>query len=117
MYDVKPEVFQALKTIPDVAKIVDSYPTSFAEMPLISFYEQTNRDEITALPGVLTNVTIQIDVWHNQSTGDLARAVNAAMNALGLRREFAADLNETGIKRKTMRYRGIVDSRTNHVNQ
>lgn len=117
MYDAKPEIFTLLKSIPDVT-VTDTFPKGVAETPRITFYELANLDPLKISNGPLSEIAIQIDVWHKSSTGNLAAAVNTKMNSLGFRREFAADIPDpSGIKRKTMRYGGKVDSRTNLVHQ
>lgn len=117
MYDAKPEIYSLLKTIPDVT-VTDVFPKGVAETPRITFYELANLDPLKISSGPLSDIAIQVDVWHKSSTGTLAAAVNARMNSLGFRREFAADIPDpSGIKRKTMRFGGKVDSRTKLVHQ
>ncbi|WP_059050851.1 hypothetical protein [Paenibacillus senegalimassiliensis] len=117
MYDVKPEVLSLLETIPEV-NVVGEYPKEFAQLPLISFYELTNKESEPKLPGVLTEVSLQIDVWSKRSTGSLAQQVNTLLNSIGFRRQTARDISDpSGVNRKTMRYRGIIDARTKRVTQ
>lgn len=112
MFDVKPYVFKALKSIEGVT-VSDAYPSDFSKLPHISFYEMKNEEGINAIPGRLSDVVVVIDIWHNRSTGSLAQHVNEKMNSLGLRREFAMDVPDpSGIKHKTMRYRGKIDCKT-----
>lgn len=119
MYDAKPDVLNVLETIPNVT-VSGDFPAKGAKMPHISFYELANAELYTASDtvGLLTEVAIQIDVWHNNSTGALAKQVNEKMNSIGFRRQFAGDLNDpSGLNRKTMRYRGVVDIRNMRVHQ
>lgn len=116
MYDIKPLVKGLLDTIPDVM-VSDAYPADFTKLPRISFYEQANNDYLKKGPEHLTEIVIQVDIWHNRSTGSLARQVDEKMTSIGFRRELAADLPDPSVKHKTMRYRGIVDSRNNRVYQ
>lgn len=117
MYDVKPEVLALLETIPDV-NVVGEYPKEFAKLPLISFYELTNDEAAPELPGVLTEVSLQVDVWSKRSTGGLAQQVNTLMNSIGFRRQTARDVSDpSGVNRKTMRYRGTIDARSKRVTQ
>lgn len=117
MFDIKPVVLQALDSIPGVT-VSDAYPSDWAKLPHISFYEAANSDYLARGPEVLTEVNIQVDIWHRESTGNLAQQVDQALRALGLRRAFSADLPDpSGIKHKTMRYRGVVNKRTNLVHQ
>lgn len=117
MYDVKPIVNTLLESISDVT-VSDAYPSDISKLPHISFYEIANNDALLITKGPLSDISIQVDIWHNRSTGALAAAVDEKMNRIGFRRQFASDVPDpTGIKHKTMRYRGIVDSRTNLVHQ
>jgi hypothetical protein len=117
MYDVKPEVYTALSSIPNTT-VSDAFPKGLAETPRITFGEANNANYLKMKVNRLSEINIQIDVWHKSSTGALAALVDGKMNELGFIREFASDLNDpSGIKRKTMRYRGIVDSVTKLVHQ
>ena len=117
MYDVKPQIKALLDTIPGVKKVSDIYPADWKDLPQITFYEQTNTDYLRKGPEYLTEVVIQIDIWHNRSTGDLAGQVDAKMASVGFRREFAADIPDPAVKHKTMRFRGVVDCRNELVYQ
>jgi hypothetical protein len=117
MYDVKPLVNQLLESIPGVT-VSDAYPKDFSKLPHISFYEIANSDYLRIGGELLTDISIQVDIWHNKSTGALAQQVDEKMNSIGFRRQFMADVPDpSGIKHKTMRYRGIVDKRTLLVHQ
>lgn len=117
MYDVKPIVKQLLEAIPGVT-VSDAYPTDWTKLPHISFYEIANVDPAKFSGQPLVDVSIQVDVWHNQSTGALAAQIDERMNSIGFRRQFAADVPDpSGIKHKTMRYRGLVDTRHMRVYQ
>ncbi|MCY9706724.1 hypothetical protein M5X05_21390 [Paenibacillus alvei] len=117
LYDVKPGVNTLLSAINGVT-VSDAYPKDFTKLPHISFYELANSDPIRIVNGPLTDIAIQIDIWHNRSTGALAQQVDEKLNSIGFRRQFAQDVPDpSGIKHKTMRYRGVVDARTNHVHQ
>lgn len=117
MYDVKPEVYTLLSTIPSVT-VSDAFPKGPAETPRITFGEANNSNYRHMSEERQSAIIIQIDVWHTKSTGTLAAAVNEKMTSIGFLREFASDLTDpSGIKRKTMRYRGIVDAVTKLVHQ
>ncbi|MDQ0091667.1 hypothetical protein J2T12_005107 [Paenibacillus anaericanus] len=116
MYDVKPEVNDALSSIPGVT-VSDAYPKDFKKLPHISFYEIANNDPLRIKSSPLTDTAIQVDIWHNKSTGSLAASVDTKMNSLGFRREFAQDVPDENVKHKTMRFRGVVDSRSGAVYQ
>lgn len=111
MYNIKPTVNQLLESIVGEDNVSDSYPDDFTNLPQISFYEQFNNDHLKKGPELLTEIVIQIDIWHNRSTGELAKQVNEKMNSIGFRREFMADVPDPKVKHKTMRFKGIVDKR------
>ncbi len=111
MYDIKPQVKILLESIEGVT-VSDAYPKDFTRLPHISFYEQANSDYLKRGPEYLTEIVLQVDIWHNRSTGLLAQQVNEKMNSIGFRREFASDVPDPSkVKHKTMRFRGIVDTR------
>lgn len=117
MYDVKPIVAQLLESISGVT-VSDAYPRDFSKLPHISFYEQANTDYLRIGGEPLSEIVIQVDIWHNRSTGTLTQQVDEKMNSIGFRRQFMADVPDpSGIKHKTMRYRGVVDKRTGLVHQ
>lgn len=112
MFDIKPIVNKLLSEINGVT-VSDTYPKDFNKLPHVSFYEIANGEGVAAIPGRLTETNIQVDIWHNRSTGALAKEVNEKMNSIGLRRAFAGDIPDpSGIKHKTMRFHGVVDSKT-----
>jgi len=117
MYDAKPVVMQTLSAIPGVT-VSDAYPSDWSRLPHISFYEGANSDHLKTGNRTLSDISIQIDVWCRGSTGGLAAQVDEQMNSIGFRRQFAADVPDlSGVKHKTMRYRGIVDARSSLVYQ
>lgn len=117
MYDVKPQILALLETIQGVT-VTGEYPKSFATLPLISFYELSNSENKPALPGLLTEISIQVDVWSKRSTGAIAQQVNNLMNGIGFRRQMSADISDpSSVNRKTMRFHGVVDARSERVTQ
>lgn len=116
MFDIKPTILTLLETIPGVT-ITDDYPKDFSKMPHISFYEIGNSDPLGIANSPLSDISIQIDIWHNRSTGSIAEAVNEKLNSIGFRRNFQRDITDPNIKHKTMRYRGVIDTRSLRVSQ
>jgi hypothetical protein len=117
MFDIKPHILTLLQAIPG-ATVSDAFPKKDAKLPHISFYELINSDPLTISSGPLNEISVQIDIWHNRSTGALAATVDGAMNGIGFRRQASNDIPDpSGMKRKTMRYRGVVDIRTGRVSQ
>ncbi|GLC88701.1 hypothetical protein [Lysinibacillus piscis] len=117
MYDVKPEIFALLNTMEGVS-VSDEFPSGPAQTPHITFKEADNSNYRAMHTELQSEIIILIDVWHTRSTGSIAQAVNEKMASIGFLRQFQADLNDpSGIKRKTMRFRGVVDKRTKFVHQ
>lgn len=117
MYDVKPAIYSLLSSIPGVT-VSDAYPDDWGKLPHISFYEAGNSDPLGVSGQPKSDISIQIDVWAKTSTGALAAQVDTTMNSIGFRRTFASDVPDaSGIKHKTMRYRGVVDVRFLRVHQ
>ncbi len=111
MYDIKPVVFNLLKQI-EGASVSDAYPKDWNDLPHISFYEQLNKDYHNKGEEYLTEIIIQVDVWHKRSTGTIATEVNNKLTSIGLKRQMSRDIPDPSVKHKTMRYRGIVDIRS-----
>ncbi|WFA10333.1 hypothetical protein [Tissierella sp. Yu-01] len=112
MYDIKPKVNELLEGIVGEDNVSDSYPNNFNNLPYISFYEQDNKDVYKIKEELYTEVVIQIDIWHNRSTGTLARQVNDVMKSIGFKRDFARDIPDPVIKHKTMRFKARINNRT-----
>lgn len=112
MYDIKPKVFQLLSEIVGEDNVSDGYPDDFSSLPYISFYELNNDDVYKISEELYTEIVIQIDIWHNRSTGALARQVSEAMASIGLKRDFARDIPDPSIKHKTMRFKAKINNKT-----
>lgn len=117
MYDVKPDVKELLETI-DGVTCSDTFPASPGDTPHITFTESVNRNYHAMKKERQTEIIITIDVWHTRSTGAISLQVDEKLAEIGFLREFAADLNDpSGMKRKNMRFRGVVDKVTGLVHQ
>lgn len=117
--DVKAEVRQALLNNAalvaflgkDKSGNVPIYALKAADAekyPRITMFEVDNRDSAFADDlAVAADVVLQIDIWHKQSTSELAREVNKTMKAEGWARTSSADLfeDDTGVYHKALRYR------------
>lgn len=111
MYDVKPQINTLLEEMVGSDSVSDGYPEDFNNLPQISFYEAYSGDLYKLKAEVFTEIVIQIDIWHNRSTGPLAQEVNEKMNAIGFKRDFMRDIPDPKIKHKSMRFKGKVDNR------
>lgn len=123
MYDVKPQILALLESIPGVTVAAESSatPAALGSLPHISFFELENKEGLPAWAGLLTEVLLQVDVWHSASTEALAQQVNERLIEAGFRRKAAADATDEAkwpdVNRKTMRYTGIIDARNHRVLQ
>lgn len=108
MYDIKPQINTLLESIVGEDSVSDAYPDDFNNLPQISFYEADNSDYLKT-SDVLNEIIIVIDIWHNRSTGPLAKQVDEQMKSIGFTRTFARDIPDKNVKHKAMRFRGIVN--------
>lgn len=78
------------------------------EFPRITFFELNNSDTAFAdNAAYASDVSVQIDVWHKDSTSAIAGEVDRTMKQQGWARTSAADLYESDTKvfHKALRYR------------
>jgi hypothetical protein len=118
MFDVKPYIYEKLIEIG--VSVTDSYPEKFNEFPLISYIEIESSDKGICGFEVLDKVTVQIDVWVKDSTLELKKLcdkVNDKMYELGFRRIISQDMSGDIVKRKTMRFSAVINTKTNRVYQ
>lgn len=89
------------------------YPQSWLRLPAISWRESRNR-ELAQADGreYLTELEYTVDVWDKspERVRSLAEDVDGALCAMRLRRDYAADLFESGMHHRTMRFRCVADS-------
>lgn len=115
MYDVKPEVSAQLNSIPGVT-VADVRPADWNTLPYIFFYEIENSNPLPISGSPLSDVTIQMEIWSEESTSTLAAQVDHLITSMGFRRQFSADVpDSTEIRHKIMRFQGIVDARNHRV--
>lgn len=84
-----------------VASYADDYPR-------VSYFEVTNFDsDFSDDNSFASEVVMQIDVWHKESTSAISGEVDKTMKQLGYTRSSAQDLYEddTGVHHKALRYR------------
>ena len=116
MENLKPQIYELLKSIPGVNQVCFFYPSSWADesLPAITYYEAQNEQKDTLLDYTEydSNVAFTIDIWGKKSSevSAIAIKVNEALQSINLRREFSADLYEqsTKIHHKNMRYGGVL---------
>lgn len=89
------------------------YPQSWLRLPAISWRESRNR-EFAQADGAehLAELEYTVDVWAKgpEEAQALAAEVDRLMTSVRLRRDYAADLFESGMHHRTMRYRCVADA-------
>lgn len=89
------------------------YPQSWLKLPAVSWHESKNR-ELAQADGRehLAELEYTADVWAKSpaEVQELAQAIDAALCALRLKRTYAADLFETGMHHRVVRYRCVADA-------
>lgn len=115
MYNIRPVVFEQLKKIKDINAVISEYPSDFTKLPLISFFAADNSDSGKCSREVLTNVTIQVDVWSLGNPYPIAEQVQKNLTEVGLRQKTAVDMADGNINRISMRYSAVINNRTNYV--
>lgn len=130
MINVKDQVYQALLDatagIVEPDNVTDTYPTKLVQFPVVvykeeqnSVYERVNRQG--KLTETKSRLSYKIDVWNNDSTSQIALAIDGSIgagdgNGLGLVRDGCSDIDEPGgVKHKQMRYIGIIDTATQQI--
>jgi spore coat protein U-like protein len=117
MTDTKTALMTLLTTDPGVSALVpagriyQSWPTSFATLPLITFTEINNSTEDVDYADDVTisgTSEMQISVFctPQTSTTPIVLALNAAMEGALWNRDYSGDFVEkdTGIQQKVLRY-------------
>jgi len=110
MLNEKPLVWSTLETVEGFKKVFASFPTSFTQLPCISFYEVFNGIASAADDDeYLSEIVFMVDLWGNpvDELDELAIEVDAAMKGIGFIREFSADVNDadSDVIHKTMRFK------------
>lgn len=106
MIDVNAEADKTLSALS--CKITYYYPDEFNNLPIVSFYNLTERPDFSYdNEEVIQGGTIQIDIWSDKpdECGEIGIQINEIMTADEWYREFSRDLGkQDGIYHKTMRF-------------
>lgn len=115
MINIKPIIYNALKTITDV-EISTEYPSEWVTFPKITYAEENNETyKKINNKEVMAKVRYKIDIYNIESTSSLASKVDDVITSLGLTRIFCGDADIKDCKHKILRYQGIIDIRTMNV--
>ena len=89
------------------------YPQSWVQLPCISWRESGSR-ELAQADGRehLTELEYTVDVWakYPEQTHALAERIDEAFASVRLRRDYAADLFQSGVHHRVLRYRCVADA-------
>lgn len=92
------------------------HPAGWAQLPAISWRESRNR-ECAQAGGFehLAELEYTVDVWAKgpEEVYEIADRIDAMMASARLRRDYAADGFDSGMHRRTLRYRCVADARGN----
>ena len=121
MYNIKPEVFNILKTDATLTALLGGQRIYFQvapepkaqEFPRLTYYEYDNRSDLFADDVEITSeIRIVVDVWSKTSTTDITNRVIDLMERIGFKREEARDLydNDTKTLHKYLRFLKVVDT-------
>lgn len=117
MINVKDQVYDAIKGITE--NVSDGYPKDWGKLPAIQYTEEDNSVvEWVDNKESKAHLLYKVDIWNNDSTSEIALAVDREICKLGLRRAACCDVADpSGMKHKVMRYEGIIDVDTQMVYQ
>lgn len=113
LYDAKRQVANKLATIQGV-NVSASLKKGLKKIPCVIYKEIDNKP--TEPTGRLIEVVYSVDIYNMTSTTSIANVVNSLLNELGLRRTACTDLEEE-LSHKHMKFRGIIDTKTELVYQ
>lgn len=106
MVDVNAEAEKTLSKLD--CKVEYYYPEKFNKLPIVSFYNLTERPGFACDNTESTqNGTVAIDIWADdpQDCGNIGLQVNKLMGDDNWGREFSRDLKpENGVYHRTMRF-------------
>ncbi|TDQ39236.1 DUF3168 domain-containing protein [Aureibacillus halotolerans] len=111
MINKKTEMSKALRANEVLFNLVDGRIFAASELhdyPSVTYFEVTNFDsQYSEDAPYASDITMQVDVWSEGSTTDIAVQVDKTMKQLGFFRSSASDLYEedTRIYHKAMRYK------------
>lgn len=117
MINIKPIIYKKLKEVAD--NVTDTYPQDWENFPVIIYLEEENKPyEITDDTEQMSYLRYKVDVFHNDSTSELAVAIDEIFVSLGLKRTSSVDTPDpTHLRHKVMRFEGILDLNSRIVYQ
>ncbi|HFI0647965.1 TPA: hypothetical protein ACGO32_001605 [Streptococcus suis] len=117
MINIKPIIYKKLSEVAD--NVTDTYPQDWENFPVIIYLEEENKPyEITDDTEQMSYLRYKVDIFHNDSTSDLAVAIDEIFASLGLKRTSSVDTPDpTHLRHKVMRFEGILDLNSRIVYQ
>lgn len=106
MIDVNAEAKKTLSALN--CKITYYYPENFNKLPIVSFYNLTEKPDFSCdNEEAIQGGTVIIDIWADKPSecGEIGIKVNKIMTADNWNREFSMDIKpEGGVYHRTMRF-------------
>ncbi|HFU3982935.1 TPA: hypothetical protein ACGO2Q_001725 [Streptococcus suis] len=117
MINIKPIIYKKLSEVAD--NVTDTYPQDWENFPVIIYLEEENKPyEITDDTEQMSYLRYKVDIFHNDSTSDLAVEIDVIFASLGLKRTSSVDTPDpTHLRHKVMRFEGILDLNSRIVYQ
>lgn len=115
MINYKKEIVVLLKKV--FTNVYESYPADFEKLPCVTYEEESNTPYAETTAGeAQTLVAFRFDLWSRQSLSEKKIALDAILQAHGLKRVFSQDVNnETNLKHTVMRYEAVLDTKYNRI--
>ncbi|MBY5015069.1 hypothetical protein K6V96_07045 [Streptococcus suis] len=117
MINIKPIIYKKLREVAD--NVTDTYPQDWENFPVIIYLEEENKPyDITDDTEQMSYLRYKVDIFHDDSTSDLAVEIDAIFASLGLKRTSSVDTPDpTHLRHKVMRFEGILDLNSRIVYQ
>ena len=110
MIDLTKPVREALLTA--CSRVYPTYPDTFSQTPVISFYEAANSSE--DFEDIWTPIAFSVDVWAKKGAGDFKATVakaDTAMRGLGFRRSLSREVPDPSkYRHQAMRFDGVYNA-------
>lgn len=115
MINIKPIIKGELNK--KFTNINETNPLDWESFPVIQYIEEENKTYVKADDKEQESYIIyKIDIWNNESTSDIAVAVDEVFSILGFKRIKCIDtLDHQKLEHKVMRFEAIIDVNNNRI--
>lgn len=115
MVNVKALIRQELLEVDGVNAVLQTYPKTLTEVPIIIFRTTRRPNFITAMKEeILTDWRIELEIISKGDPECIAKEVQAKLTELGFEGNFS-DSNLSDYNRMTATFRGIVDNKSYRI--